>query len=602
MKAPAIKLQAEALDWLSRLPLLGAYELGLLLGITNREADRALYELETLHWVEAVTAPSPELDAERFHALSPEAVSKQAERLGVAETEFLAELPLGKREIMLRRARIETTAGLNRFAAELAADVRRDEELELGDFWSLPRQRKGEAWWPPEVEGFGWLRSGPSYAPFFVAWDRAAAPLIHRQKRVAGWYGFREAEHPWGRDDIPPILVLCPSEAELADWTRAVLASADRRMVRPLRVLPAGIDAAASEGPLGPIWRRPGGTVQSPLTERLAWRWEIPNQARGHHLTLTTPLETLQPPRHPLRSQGLAPLAKQGSANPGIATVLGVSSMLTDATEKRILEWLAYHPLLSADDIGVLLRTRGGEAEPVLRNLARIGLVDSVEKPLKEDGVAVRGYFLTYCGLQVLAFRDGVPPHRYARYGVMAAAMPAKQGGGRLQTLLRQLDHTVGINRLFVRMVRDGDRNDAVLVRWLSASEAALQFKDGDATHWLRPDGAGDLYWQGRTRRFYLEWDRGTMRWPQMDEKCRMYAQYYAWLASTGAGSIPDVLIVTTTTQRETAIRQALDAALQQASHPPARIFTSVAPLIDRLGPFAAVWRDSSSTKRRTWP
>jgi len=55
--------QLEAVDWLTRLPFLGAEELSLLLGVTKPQATRTLGELERLGWVEWVTASSPELDS-----------------------------------------------------------------------------------------------------------------------------------------------------------------------------------------------------------------------------------------------------------------------------------------------------------------------------------------------------------------------------------------------------------------------------------------------------------------------------------------------------------------------------------------------------------
>jgi len=88
-------------------------------------------------------------------------------------------------------------------------------------------------------------------------------------------------------------------------------------------------------------------------------------------------------------------------------------------------------------------------------------------------------------------------------------------------TLFPSRDRTAGVNRFFVRLIRDGVKGGPRLVRWLSASEAAQKFTYGEVTHWLRPDGAGDVHSQGRVRRFYLEWDRGKVKWPDMIEKFR---------------------------------------------------------------------------------
>lgn len=48
-----------------------------------------------------------------------------------------------------------------------------------------------------------------------------------------------------------------------------------------------------------------------------------------------------------------------------------------------------------------------------------------------------------------------MPPRRYLRHGAIAASAPGWPGGGRLQTRLRQFEHTVGVNRFFVHLVAD---------------------------------------------------------------------------------------------------------------------------------------------------
>src|SRR3970282_2068615 len=168
-----------------------------------------------------------------------------------------------------------------------------------------------------------------------------------------------------------------------------------------------------------------------------------------------------------------------------------------------------------ADHFSWILRTPPHLPPRLLGSLARYGLVESTGKALEDEAAPPRRYYLSELGLKLLAARHGGPPRRYARHGIVAASMPEKKkGGGRLGTLLRQLDHTVGVNRFFVRLIRDGAKGGPRLVRWLSASEAAQRFTYGEVSHWLRPDGAGDVHFQGKVRRFYLELDRGTVKLP----------------------------------------------------------------------------------------
>jgi len=527
-----------------------------------------------------------------------------AQYLGLTEGELQVSFAVGRREVLERLTRLETAVGLNRFAAELVAGARDDVEVELEDMRSLPWRRRGaQAWWPPDVEGFGCLHWGPWHAPFFVAWDRAGAPPFHRRRRVAGWYTFRDTHHPWGRDDIPPILVVCPGEAEAEQWARALLAA--RREVAPLSVFLTDVTSALREGPLGPVWRRPDGSVRAHLCERLVWRPAIPEEAKGlraaNPAAEMEPIESGQPPWE--WAKQVAALPEQGRRAPGTLERLAALSVITSPTEKRMLDWLGHHPLLLAGDLAVILRVSRELAQRLLDSLFRYGLVDSTNKRLEDEASASHRYFLTHVGLRLLAARDGVPPRRYARHGVVAAAMPGKQGGGRLQTLLRQLDHTVGVNRFFVSLIAAGAKGGPRLVRWLSASEAAQRFTCGDVPHWLRPDGAGDVHWQGKVRHFYLEWDRGTMRWPDMISKLRVYASYFARVRHDGCGQgwQPAVLIVTASPLRERTIARSFEAVLENAHAPADRAFTTLESLVDRLGPWSQIWLPVGSGERVFW-
>ena len=603
MPANDSRLEVEVVGWLARLPFLGAEELSLLLGVTRHQATGLLGNLRRLGWVEHFDTSSPELELDRLFAVAQACLPALAKRLGFPEGELEASFPVGRREVLERLPRLETVVGLNRFAAELVAAVRDDIEVELEDVRALPSRRRGaNAWWPPEVEAFGCMRWGSWHAPFFVAWDRAGAPPFHRRKRVAGWYAFREAQHPWGKDDTPPILVVSPGEAEAEQWSRALLA-AHRGLAAALSVFLTDVTSALSEGPLGPVWRRPDGTVRAHLCERLVWRPAVPEEAKGLRATsLPAELEPISGSGQPLRewASQVVSSPEERSRGPSNVERLAALSLVTSPAEKRILEWLGSHPLLSVDDLAVILRISREIAQRLLDNLLRYGLVDSTDKRLENEASCQRRYFLTHVGLKLLAARDGVPPRRYARHGIVAAAMPGKQGGGRLQTLLRQLDHTVGVNRFFVRLIADGGKGGPRLVRWLSASEIAQRFTSGDAIHWLRPDGAGDIYWQGEVRRFYLEWDRGTAGLPDLMEKCRLYAAYYGSSARSGDDSGPDVLIVTTSPGRENLIWRTLLVAFGE-NGPLGHILTSTDPLVSSVGPMTDVWRRRESPIRARW-
>ena len=154
-------LKLEAIAWLTRLPFLGAEEQSVLLGVTKPQAAKTLGELESLGWVEWVTPSSPELDPEPLYALTGSSLTRVAEHTGLTGEDLALSFPVERKEVLQRLTRLETTVGLNLFAAEMVAAARDDTEIELEEIRSVTwGKRPTQAWWPPEVEGYGCLRWG----------------------------------------------------------------------------------------------------------------------------------------------------------------------------------------------------------------------------------------------------------------------------------------------------------------------------------------------------------------------------------------------------------------------------------------------------------
>jgi hypothetical protein len=585
MTAFDLETEWAVLDWVARLPLIGAYEVSMLLGVNEGEAMSMLAELQRSGWLESVQESSPELDLGRLYALSPDGARGLAAAFGLSAQELNASFPTGELEVPQRRARIEITAGVNRLAAEIVAASRREGCFELKDIRVLPSRRRASAWWPADVEAFGCLNSGSAFAPFFVVWDRAGASHFHRKQRVLAWAAFRDGDQTWGYQGMPSILVLCPSQAEASQWEEAVLASADRRQGQPLPVLLAEIEAMWSADPLEAIWRRPGSSQESPLTELLTWRRTIPPEVSCPQFKLPyRPLEASA-----VRAEGSGSQSSPRFGPPSIG-----------ASEKQLLRWLGPHPLLTGGELKVLLRTRGHDADHLAVGLVQKGLVDCVARQADGETSVEPRYFLTTEGLKFLAQNDGVPPRRYVRHGGVAAAVPGWRGAGRLDTLLRQFEHTVGVNGFVVRLIDDAMRCGLVVAEWLSASEGAQRFTRDGATHWLRPDAVLRVNRQDRLHRLFIEWDRGTMRWPETLEKLRIYAAFLRLSKPQNSRHAPAsaLLVITTAPAREEGIRLRIGSALGGAPLPNACFLTSTAALQERLGPLGAVWRSGAAPTR----
>jgi hypothetical protein len=72
-------------------------------------------------------------------------------------------------------------------------------------------------------------------------------------------------------------------------------------------------------------------------------------------------------------------------------------------------------------------------------------------------------------------------------------------------------------------------------------------------------------------------------------------------LARTGVDNGPDVLIVTTSPVRENVIWRTMTMAFDEVNGAPGDSFTSIDPLVGRMGPMAAIWRRAGSLARVCW-
>lgn len=572
----------DAVRWLARLPFLGGHDLALLTGQPNPDVEGVLREMKQDGLVDAVTPSSPELDSAPLYVLTE---PMRRRRRSTLDGEPVRALPLAWRDIIHWLARLEVTVALNAFAAGLAASLHSADHA-VFDFHVLPVRRPQNAWWPPDVQGYGWIRAVAGAAPFFVFVDRAGAPSAHRAALIAAWYRFRDGGQPWGYD-IPPILVLCPGPAREGEWARAVLASAERRDSVPLRVLLTSV-VAGIDG-FGPrSWQPVAGPSRDALMEWLPVR-------HSDHLALSSaPLPDLRPPAPGEERQPLHRWAREVASGAISATTLertAALSLTTSEVEKRLLECLARHPLLSEADLATVLHRDRRLVRSAIEHATRRGLIAHIER--SDD--RCRRYCLASAGLRTLALRDGVPVRRYARHAPVTVLTAAE--GERVPTLLQQYEHTVGANSFFIAWL-EGSPGRPHLLSWLSAAESAIRFESGGRRRWLRPDGAGAVLANGVRHQFLLEWDRGTERVAVLGTKLVRYGEYFR---SSRASSepAPVLLFVTTTPQREDLVWRVAASAMGPDA---GRLLTTTDSLIGRLTPRGCIWRRQTDNPRQHWP
>lgn len=144
---------ARALEWIVRLPLLGEPELASLLGIDEADAPGLRLALDRRGWTEWFVPGSAALRPRRLSFVREAAASDLAGVLGIERAALPAHVPARRRDLLDRIVRVEITAGVNRFFAELAA-APGVPGVELADARSLPLARPPrQRWWLPGVEG-----------------------------------------------------------------------------------------------------------------------------------------------------------------------------------------------------------------------------------------------------------------------------------------------------------------------------------------------------------------------------------------------------------------------------------------------------------------
>jgi hypothetical protein len=474
-----MNMKQSIIHWLLRLPLLGTYKLSSLTGRTEREVAWTLIELQKFGWVESVRPVSLELDDDMLYVVSAAGAARLVE--ASQQPDLTDTFPIGTKDVLRRLSSLEITVNVNRFLADLEDAVWRDFALELTDLRGLPANAQVEKrWWPPGVEAYGCVRhKDGNLAPFFVVLDRVEAPRFHRQRRVAAWYDFWGANQTWGHDRIPTILILCSREVE--QWTEAVLASADRRQWPPLQVAVALMEDINRHDPREAIWWGPSSSTPLPLSDALLWWRNIPDEVCPPPVALPSErLESLPKARQSLWGWASQVVSEAGepSGRVRVADQLAAIALLSSADEKRAIDWLGHHPLLSTAELAAVLQlTNEQGAARLIESLRRYGLVESAQRLDSNSH-----HYLTELGLKLLAAKALVPHRRLALHGSVIARLEGDRRLGRLRPMLRQFEHTVGINRFFVRLIADAKHKGQQVLCWLNEPEARIWFGKANAS------------------------------------------------------------------------------------------------------------------------
>ena len=269
---------------------------------------------------------------------------------------------------------------------------------------------------------------------------------------------------------------------------------------------------------------------------------------------------------------------------------------------RSLLDVVGRHPFLPADSLATVL---GWDARRLRARRARLVRLGLMRMPDVDAGSTLSALAeLTRDGLELAAAQQGLSLARAVRLNGLAGGGPEQPTGSR-RLLLRNLDHTRGVDAVFVELIRTlgatAGAEDDRLLEWRNAVTCRRRR--------MRPDGYGMIRRDGKLHGFFLEFDRGTMSARDYGEK---WAAYYDYRDSRAFerdyDGFPTILVVTTDNAAEERIARSARAASAGRSQPLPLLLTCDWRIArdpsNSGGLLGRVWREpqASFAERRRWP
>ncbi len=433
-----------------------------------------------------------------------------------------------------------------------------------------------------EMPAFVDLRSSSEVSAFLLYPDLGTAPLRDVRPsldRLADYLS-----HDVGM--MPTLIVVTTTPERLDAWERLLDELAGRRGFRPLT--PALL-----------TWEKLRGDHSVEVGARHDHRARVPDLAPLVQLEPLEPRSRSGTPLPPLICDPWNPT----SAVSCRSVQLGQMAFHLGPTDFELVDLVSRHPFLTLRQLASVLAV---ETPSVRRRRNRL-IADGVLRLVKPDEVgnpesSDEWVEATVTGLRLVAAHHGLSPSA-ATLSLGLAGGGIEHPVGQRTTLIRQFDHTCGVNRVFVRFCelsrhQAATGHDDALVEWRNAAACARGH--------LRPDAYGVYRHHGQLFGFFLEYDRGTM---SARDYAAKFTAYYAY-RQTGRSEqdydgFPTILMVTTDVLAEERIARAARAAA--VGRDPLPLLLTCQIRIDgsrtQQGLLAPIWRETASAfhPRQCW-
>ena len=580
--ASASSIHNDILRVLGEHPLLSRRQIELALGRPERTVRQALHELKTRSWVWHTNARQPWLHARRLYALTNAGVQVLARGANVPFAEYCARigfstarqdrLVLTMERVFQLRTFFLWLASANHTATWPWRAVAWD--VEVTKFFTA----QGRAVWIP-FDGAALMQRASgrneaeskekAWAFIVVEFDLGRVAVASERERLQRLVAAQDDPRYWGKEYAFPVLVIiAQNEWRLQEYYNLLRSAALARQLPMPRAYLTTFDALLSfrRDPTSAMWYSTiSGRRTSFLADTAGLCAPFPNQVPWRKMPLHQTGQ-IEDPKSKIENAMTNPTeAKSESAHAFAQIALNLTPL-----EKRLVDKIAAHPLVTRQDLVLLLQASLRRVRPALTKLQTFELIQA----------HTGRYLIARKGQQYLAHTAGFgnAVRRYAR----ARGWGKPQG---FDELLRHAAHTQAENKFFLHLASIARARGHSLI-WLSELESRLYYEAGQRRHSFLPDGRGS-YMAGDARyEFAVEIDRSRVSQARLQRKL---AEYEACVSSNVLRSegveLLRLLVVTRSWERAETWRRAAQSVRAQlpilittfdrldASHADARIW-----------------------------
>ncbi len=594
--------EVRLLETLRDHPFLSRRQLELCQHRSSRMIRCSLHRLKDRGLAQRHNGRQPWMNARSLFSLTPQGVEVMAKRAGVPATEYI-------RQAGLTMPRLERLLVMTERVFQVRTNLLWLQQDRSDWRWSMPH-------WDVEVSKLFYageqsfripfhgaavmVRPDGQWSTIVVELDLRRVPIEKDRERIVHLVMAQDDRRYWtseNEEQFPVLALIAQDEFRLQDYYTVLRAAAmARQLPLPRAYLTTFSEMlAVRSDPARPIWYSTISGEKRPLLyDTPGSKGPVP--PRPPWSKLTADAHNRENRIRGLSPELLAALAQGATtkAEPEeVKCYPAALALVLKPVEKRMLDEIAAHPLLTAEAIAQVLHLSDRQGIRGTRRLAEMDLVRAHAVPsqptshvkelsvVDEPPILEKRYLLTQHGMHYLAlvagFENGV--RRYAK---------ARGWADGFDTLLQHWEHTREENAFFLGLARIARRRGHELV-WLSEPEGRLyydsgsepvrrmphrrprQVTDGAPTApkpprprkvWRRsflPDGRGTYKANGVRYDFALEIDRTRMA---LDKFRRKLTEYYACLTSNvlrGRGiELLRLLIVTNSWERAETLRKTI--------------------------------------------